>query len=181
MVPPAVTASTRGSTARAVPRPFPSGPGRPPLRVFEPVTRRRAPGRGVRRSTVWVSGLLVVGSLLAVVVGDALVTEGQVRLSTTQGEVAAAAASQKALQVAVAQKAAPPVVVEQAKSQGMVAPSQVVYLPRVSLSVPLPIPQVTPAPVGSAPPASAAAAKQPSSAGAGASAATPASTAPARR
>jgi hypothetical protein len=176
MVPPAVTGSTRGSTARAVPRPLPSGPRRPPLRVFEPAPRRRTAGRGVRRSTVWVSGVLVVGSLLAVVVGDALVTEGQVRLSTTQREVAAATASQKALQVAVAQKAAPPVVVEQAKSQGMVAPSQVVYLPRVSLSVPLPIPQVTPAPV-----VPAAAAKQPSPAGAGAAAATPASTAPAGR
>jgi hypothetical protein len=176
MVPPAVTGSSRGSTARAVSRPLPSGPRRPPLRVFEPVPRRRAAGRAVRRSTVWVAGMLVVGSLLAVVVGDALVTEGQVRLSTTQREVAAAIASQKALQVAVAQKAAPPVVVEQAKSQGMVAPSQVVYLPRVSLSVPLPIPQVTPAP-----PASPAAAKQPSSAGAGAVAATPASTAPATR
>ena len=95
---------------------------------------------------MWVSGLLVVGSLLAVVVGDALITEGQVRLSTTQREVAAAIASQKSLQVAVAEKAAPPVVVKQAKSEGLVAPTQVVYLPRVNLAVPLPVPHTTPAP-----------------------------------
>jgi hypothetical protein len=95
---------------------------------------------------MWVSGLLVVGSLVAVVVGDAMITQGQVRLSATQAEIAAAITTQKSLQVSVAEKAAPPVVVKEAKSQGLVAPSQVVYLPRVNLNVPLPVPQVTPAP-----------------------------------
>ncbi len=53
---------------------------------------------------MWLSGLLIVGSLLAVVVGDALVTQGQVRLSTTQRALAAAVATQKSLQVAVARR-----------------------------------------------------------------------------
>ena len=93
---------------------------------------------------MWLSGLLVIGSLLSVVVGDTLLAEGQVRLSAIQHEVVAATAVQKASQVAVAEKAAPPVVVSQAKSQGLVAPTQVVYLPQVPLNVPLPVPQTAP-------------------------------------
>jgi hypothetical protein len=93
---------------------------------------------------MWLSGLLVIGSLLSVVVGDTMLAEGQVRLSAIQHQVAAATAVQKATQVAVAERAAPPVVVSQAKSQGLVAPSQVVYLPQVPLNVPLPVPQTAP-------------------------------------
>ncbi len=100
---------------------------------------------------MWVSGLLVVGSLLAVVLGDALVTEGQVRLSSTQAQLATVVAAQKGYQVEVAQKAAPPVVVAQAKAGGLV-PSQVVdYLPQVPLDVPLPVPQTAPLPGQTAP------------------------------
>ena len=53
-------------------------------------------------------------------------------------------AIQKGLQVEVAGKAAPPVVVQKAKSQGLVASPQVVYLPQVPLNVPLPVPQTAP-------------------------------------
>ena len=95
---------------------------------------------------MWLSAVLVVGSLLAVVVGDAVVSEGQVRLAATQSQLAAAVAAQKSLQVQVAEKAAPPVVVAQAKRQGLVAPPQVVYLPQVPLNVPLPVPQTAPLP-----------------------------------
>jgi hypothetical protein len=94
---------------------------------------------------MWLSAVLVVGSLVSVVVGDTLVAEGQVRLSTTQQQVAAAVAVEKADQVAVAEKAAPPVVVSQAEAQGLVAPTQVVYLPHVPLNVPLPTPVTAPA------------------------------------
>ena len=138
---PAGTATARRAPA---PRPAPSAPRRPPLRLFEPAPRRRPGTRGVQRSTMWLSGLLIVGSLLAVVVGDAFVTQGQVRLSTTQSALVAAQATQKSLQVAVAMKAAPPVVVSQAKSEGLVAATQVVYLPQVPLNVPLPSPQIVP-------------------------------------
>ena len=147
---PAGTATARRAPARPTPRPAPSAPRRPPLRLFEPAPRRRPGARAVQRSTVWLSGLLIVGSLLAVVVGDAFVTQGQVRLSTTERSLVAAEATQKTLQVAVAGKAAPPVVVSQAKSQGLVAASQVVYLPQVPLDVPLPPPTIVPSPAGSA-------------------------------
>jgi hypothetical protein len=80
---------------------------------------------------------------LAVVVGDTLLAQGQVRLTALQAEVAAATTTQKAEQVAVANKAAPPVVVSQAKAQGLVIPTQVVSLPQVPLNVRLPVPQTT--------------------------------------
>lgn len=148
---PAGTAVARRAPARQAPRPAPATPRRPPLRLFEPAPRRRPGTRSVRRSTMWLSGLLIAGSLLAVVIGDAFVTQGQVRLSTTQRALVAAQATQKSLQVAVAWKAAPPVVVSQAKSEGLVAATQVVYLPQVPLDVPLPPPQIVPSTVPASP------------------------------
>ena len=132
MAPPA-SATARRAPVRPAPRPAPSAPRRPPLRLFEPAPRRRPGARAVQRSTMWISGLLIVGSLLAVVVGDAFITQGQVRLSATERALARAEADQKTLQLAVAGKAAPPVVVSQAKRQGLVAASQVVSLPQVPL------------------------------------------------
>jgi hypothetical protein len=110
MAPPA-TATARRAPARPSPRPGPSTPRRPPLRLFQPAPRSRPSSRFVGRSTIWLSGLLIVGSLLAVVLGDALLTEGQVRLSVVQAKVASAVATEKSLQASVAEKAAPPVVV----------------------------------------------------------------------
>ena len=152
MAPPA-TATDRRASARSSARPQPGTPRHPPLQVFEPAPRRKAGSRAVRRSTMWVSGLLVVGSLLAVVVGDSMITQGQVRLAATQGEVAAAITTQKALQVSVAGIAAPPVVVSEAERAGLVAPTQVVDLPQVPLNVPLPVPQTTATPSSATPPA----------------------------
>jgi hypothetical protein len=93
---------------------------------------------------MWLSAALVIGSLLAVVMGDAMVTQGQVHLATEQSAMASAVATQKSRQVAVAEKAAPPVVVAQAKSQGLIASKTVGYLPEVPLNVPLPVPQTSP-------------------------------------
>jgi hypothetical protein len=93
---------------------------------------------------MWLSGLLIAGSLLAVVVGDALLTQGQVRLATTQRALVGAVATQKSFQTETAQKAAPPRVVGEAKSHGLVAATQVVYLPEVPLNVPLPPPRLVP-------------------------------------
>jgi len=140
MAPPAEAAARR-STARAQPRGVPADSRRPPLRLFEPGSRRRTGTTRVRRSSMWLSCILVVGSLSAVVVGDTLMTEGQVALSTTQQQVAGAEATQKSAQVTVAEMAAPPVVVSQAKAQGLVVPTQVIELPQVPLDVPLPVPQ----------------------------------------
>ena len=136
--------------SRTAPRPDPSRPWRPPLRILEPPRRRKPATPSVRRWTMWVSAGLVVGSLLAVVVGDAVVSEGQVRLAATESQLAAAVVTQKSDQVMVAEKAAPPVVVAQAKKAGLVAPQHVFTLPYVPLDVPLPVPQTAPLP-GQAP------------------------------
>src|ERR1019366_95987 len=100
--PPPAPAPARRAPARAHPRPAPQAPKRPSLRIFEPAPRRKRGIRAIRRPEMWLSGILVVASLLAVVVGDALITQGQIRLSATQQAVAAATIEQKTAQVNVA-------------------------------------------------------------------------------
>jgi hypothetical protein len=134
--PPAV----RGHEPHTLRRPQPAGDRRPPLRVFEPAPRPRRRPRRVTRPDLWAGGVLVVGSLLAVVVGDAVVAQGQIRLANTQQAIVAATATEKAEQVTVAGMAAPPVVVRAAEGLGLVAPTSIVDLPAVPLNVPLPIP-----------------------------------------
>ncbi len=98
--------------------------------------------------------MLVVGSLLAVVVGDAVVAQGQIRLTNTEQAITTATATEKAEQVAVAGMAAPPVVVRAAERLGLVAPASIVDLPAVPLKVPLPAPDTTPtSSAASSPPA----------------------------
>lgn len=136
MAPPA-TAPARRPASRPEPRP---AARRPPLRLFEPAPRRALSRRRGRRAQLLVSGALVVGTLLAVVVGDAMVAQGQVRLSGLQSQVSAAEVAQKAAQVTVAQLAAPDRVVAQGMRLGLSAPAQVVDLPQVPLDVPLQAP-----------------------------------------
>ena len=76
---------------RACVRAHRARPG-PPGRRFGSSSPRRGRTRPafVRRSAMWVGGALVVGSLLAVVVGDALISAGPGGLSSTQSQLAAA-------------------------------------------------------------------------------------------
>jgi hypothetical protein len=90
--------------------------------------------------------VLVVGSLLAVVVGDTMVAQGQVRLADLQSKITSQQAIEKAAQTEVAQLAAPERVVAQGILLGLTAPAQVVDLPQVPLDVPLPVPNTTPLP-----------------------------------
>jgi hypothetical protein len=86
----------------------------------------------------------VVGSLLIVVVGDTMVTQGQVHLAGLQSQIAAQQATQKTMQVEVAQLAAPDRVVAEGLGLGLKAPAQVEDLPEVPLNVPLPVPDTAP-------------------------------------
>ena len=136
MAPPSTGAARRAATPQQRP-----STRRPPLRIFEPEPRR-SPRRGrSRRGHVWLAVALVVGSLLAVVVGDSLVAQGQVRLAKIQSAIAVEQATQKSMQSEVAQLAAPDRVVAQGIALGLTAPAQVVNLPEVPLNVPLPVPQ----------------------------------------
>jgi hypothetical protein len=93
---------------------------------------------------------IIVASLLAVVVAQALLTNGQVRMSTLQHQLSLEQSTHRQAELAVSQLETPSRIVGAALSQGMVHPN-VTELPYVPLSVPVPTPKVTPAPA--APPA----------------------------
>lgn len=124
-------------------------PTRPPLRVVEHEPRRQArPGHSRRRRVGPIlSIVLVVGSLLAAVVGHAVLAEGQIRLSAVQSAVAAAQTVNRQETLSVAELETPSRIFQEAKQElGMVSPGQVDQLPTVPLGTPLPTPTVSPAP-----------------------------------
>jgi len=118
----------------------------------------------------FLSVSIVVAALLAVVVGQALLANGQVRMSTLQHDLALEQAAHRQSELAVAQLETPARIVAAATGAGMIRPANVVELPYVSLTVPLPTPNVTPAPAPPPPPATTAASA--STAGSGAASAT---------
>lgn len=127
---------------------------RAPLKVIPGRTRSGTRTRRVAGGRVLniLSVSIVVAALLAVVVAQALLANGQVRMSTLQHDLALEQAAHRQAELAVAQLETPSRIVAAATSEGMVRPAGVVELPYVSLSVPLPTPKVTPAPTP--PPAS---------------------------
>jgi len=105
-----------------------------------------------------VSVTLVVGTLLAVVVAQAILANGQVKLSGLQHELSLEQSLHRQGELAVAQLETPSRIVGSATNQlRMVHPDQVTELPFVSLSAPLPTPKITPRPATPVAPASAAA------------------------
>jgi cell division protein FtsL len=126
-----------------------------PLRAVP--SRKGQPGRIrsllANRSRVLniASVSIVVSALLAVVVAQAFLANGQVRLSALQGELSLEQSAHRQAELAVASLETPPRIVSAATKQGMVHPATVIELPYVPLSVPVPPPKVTPAPA--APPA----------------------------
>lgn len=149
--------------ATAVRRPVPAtqrraplgAPARPPLKVVGAGPRRR---RSRRRLAPLVSLALLVASLLSVVVGHALLAQGQVRLSAAQAALRAAQAEHRQEALAVAQLETPSRIAREASGTlQMVAPGQVHQLPHVPLNVPLGAPKVSgtaPASPSSSPPTS---------------------------
>jgi hypothetical protein len=104
---------------------------------------------------------MVVAALLAAVVGQALLANGQVKLSALRDELTMEQSSHSQAELAVAQLETPSRIVAAAGGQGMVHPPSVDELPYVSLSVPLPTPKVTPAPAPPPPTTSSAGAGAP--------------------
>jgi hypothetical protein len=107
---------------------------------------------------------MVVAALLAVVVGQALLANGQVKLSALQHALTVEQGSHSLAEAAVAKLETPTRIVAAATRGGLVAESNVIELPYVSLSVPLPTPKVTPAPAPTPPTPSPAGAGAPSGA-----------------
>ncbi len=120
---------------------------------------------------------MVVAALLAVVVGQAFLANGQVRLAALQHQLTLEQSAHRASELAVAKLETPPRIVADATSQlHMVAAASVIELPYVSLSVPLPTPKVTPAPAPPPPTTSSAGAGAPTGSGASSGSSTSSST-----
>ena len=94
---------------------------------------------------------LVVAALLAVVVAQAMLANGQVRLSSLQHELSLEQGAHRQAELAVSELETPSRIVATATGLDMVRPANVVELPYVSFAVPLPTPKVTPAPPPPAP------------------------------
>ena len=104
------------------------------------------PARSGRALTI-VSISLVVGALLAVVLGQAFLAKGQIRLAGLQHDISAEQSVHRQDELAVAELETPARIVAAAVSQlHMVRPAQIVELPYVSLTTPLATPKATAAP-----------------------------------
>jgi hypothetical protein len=134
------------AVGRAASQPAPRPARRPPLEVVAPRQRR------ARRSLApIISGLLVSASLLMVVIGHAMLAQGQVRLATIQAEITAARLRHQREGLAVASLESPSRIFSVAEGTlHMEPPGQVHQLPDVPLGVPLPPPHLR-ASAGSAP------------------------------
>jgi len=114
--------------------------------------RREASRRPRRRTAESISAVLVLGSLLAVVVGHAALAQGQLRLSGAQASLSTEQTRHRQEMLSVAQLETPARIAAEAQQQfHMVRPAQVSQLPAVPLSAALPAPHVTavpPAPNG---------------------------------
>ena len=172
--PPAATATAtrrQSSAAHGAAAPRRTGRGaeapatrRAPLQIVPARTRRGIRGgrtgaaRGRLLTVISIS--MVVFALLAVVVGQAFLANGQVKLAGLQHELAMEQATHRQAELAVSALETPTRIVAAATKQGMVN-GTVTELPYVSLSAPLPTPKVTPAPAPPAPTTSTASAGAP--------------------
>jgi hypothetical protein len=140
-----------------------------PLRVVPNRTRRGLRGRraaaGRGRLLAVVSVSMIVVALLAVVVGQAILANGQVKLTALQDQLALEQSAHRQAELSVAQLETPARIVGAAEGQGHMVHQTAIELPYVSLSVPLPTPKVTPAPA--APPTTSAGAGAPTGAAGG--------------
>jgi Tfp pilus assembly protein PilX len=116
---------------------------RPPLHVVP--SRRRA---GVRSRIVrYLPAIMVVLALLVVVAGQAILADGQVRMTGLDQQLQAAQARHSAQEERVSNLETPSRIVRDATANGkMTRPSHVTQLPYVALNIPLATPNVTPAP-----------------------------------
>ena len=90
---------------------------------------------------------MVVAALLVVVVGQAMLANGQVRMAGIDQQLLLEQGVHRQAELAVSQLETPSRIVSSASGQlHMVRPSHVTQLPYVSPTTPLPTPKLTPAP-----------------------------------
>ncbi len=141
MAPPA--ASTATARSRRLGASDASRPRRPSLRIV-----RSRSGKPTRRGRIIeiVALALVVGSLVAVVIGQAVLANDQVQISALQHELSLEQSTHRQAELQVANLETPRRIVGDATKAGMVRPAQVIELPYVPLNAPIATPNVTAAP-----------------------------------
>lgn len=144
MAPPSTGAVRRVASSRTAGDPGASPTRRPPLQVVRSRRRDRARGRLV----TFLPVVMVVVALLIVVAGQAMLANGQVRMTRLEQELQAAQGVHRLQELNVSKLETPSRIVGYATNQlHMVHPIHVAQIPSVSLATPLPTPAVTPAPV----------------------------------
>jgi hypothetical protein len=142
MAPSTSTAPRRVASSRAGTEPARSAPRRPPLEVVP-----SRPGKRVRRRFLrYLPVAMVVMALLIVVAGQAMLANGQVRMTGLDQRLQVAQGVHRQQVINVAKLEVPTRIAGAAGQQGMVHPPHVTQLPYVPLTTPLPTPTVTAAP-----------------------------------
>ena len=141
MVPPPSLSARRVASTRPAGDPDRGSSRRPPLEVVPSRRRGRA-----RRLVKFLPAAMVVMALLIVVGGQAVLTDGQVRMTRIEQQLQAAQAEHRLQELNVSKLETPSRIVGAATGQGMIDPSHVTQVPWVSLHSPVPTPNVTPAP-----------------------------------
>jgi Tfp pilus assembly protein PilX len=120
-----------------------SRPRRPSLRIVR--SRSGKPTQRGRMVEI-VALVLVVGALLAVVIGQAVLANDQVQMSALQHELSLEQSTHRQAELQVANLETPQRIVGDATKAGLVHPPQVIELPYVPLNAPIATPNVTAAP-----------------------------------
>jgi hypothetical protein len=142
MAPSSTGAVRRVASSRTAADPGRTASKRPPLRV---VPRRRPDGARSRFVT-YLPAIMVVLALLVVVVGQAVLANGQVRMTGLAQQLQATQARHSEQVESVAKLEIPSRIVGDATANGkMTRPSHVLQLPYVPLTTPIAPPNVTPA------------------------------------
>jgi hypothetical protein len=146
--------------------------------------RRQAPLRRLfkGRALTALSIVLVVGSLLTVVVGQAMLANGQVRMAAVEHALTLEQSAHRQIELSDSALETPARIVSAATGGLHMVHSAVIELPYVSLTTPLATPTVTPPPAATPPasdttsPSTTSPATSPSSASTSSASTTPAST-----
>jgi cell division protein FtsL len=120
--------ATANPRARRAPSEIPAPAHAGNLRLVKPAPKRTA---GEKNRAILVGPALVLACLLSVAVAQAILTEGQVRLTKLDAQVASAQTTRADLELQVAQEEQPSEVIAAARNEGMVEPSVISDLPTV--------------------------------------------------
>jgi len=136
------TATARRAPAERQPSSHPSRHKRARLRVVGQGSHQRAP----RPLAKILAVAVVCASLLSIVVGHALLAQGQLRMGHIQTQLAKEKAINRSKVLDVAKLETPALISQEAGTYHLVAPTAILQLPSVSLDQALPPLKIAPVP-----------------------------------